>query len=167
MVIYNSILNRPPTGGPVHFSAFPLKFRRRPGDMPIDEDAVRATSWHGEGCSRNRPALPMSGWEVGVAMSILTSNFVDAVASIFYYVLNIYMWLVIARAVLSWVSPDPYNPIVRFIHTVTEPVLYRIRRRLPVVFGGIDLAPVIVFLAIMFLENFVVSSLHEFAAGLR
>jgi YggT family protein len=109
----------------------------------------------------------MSGWEVGVAMSILTSNFVNAVATIFYYVLNIYMWIVIARAVLSWVSPDPYNPIVRFIHTVTEPVLYRIRRRLPVVFGGIDLAPVIVFLAIMFLENFVVSSLHEFAAGLR
>ena len=100
-------------------------------------------------------------------MSILTSNFVNAVASILYYVLNIYMWLVIARAVLSWVSPDPYNPIVRFIHTVTEPVLSWIRRRLPVVFGGIDLAPVVVFLAIMFLENLVVSSLQEFAAGLR
>jgi YggT family protein len=100
-------------------------------------------------------------------MSILTSNFVNAVASILYYVLNIYMWLVIARAVLSWVSPDPYNPIVRFIHTVTEPVLSWIRRRLPVVFGGIDLAPIVVFLAIMFLENFVVGSLHEFAAGLR
>ena len=100
-------------------------------------------------------------------MSILTSNFVNAVATILYYVLNIYMWIIIARAVLSWVSPDPYNPIVRFIHTVTEPVLYRIRKHLPVVFGGIDLAPVIVFLAIMFLENFVVSSLQEFAAGLR
>ena len=104
---------------------------------------------------------------IGVAMSILTSNFVNAVAAIFYYVLNIYMWIVIARAVLSWVSPDPYNPIVRFIHTVTEPVLSRIRRRLPVVFGGIDLAPIVVFLAIMFLEKFVVSSLQEFAAGLR
>ena len=100
-------------------------------------------------------------------MSILTSNFVAAVAAILGYVLNIYMWVVIARAVLSWVSPDPYNPIVRFIHTVTEPVLYQVRRRLPVVFGGIDLAPIVVFLAIMFLQNFVVGSLQEFAAGLR
>jgi YggT family protein len=100
-------------------------------------------------------------------MSILTSNFVNAVATILHYVLNIFMWVVIARAVLSWVSPDPYNPIVRFIYTVTEPVLYRIRRRLPVVFGGIDLAPVVVFVAIIFLENFVVGSLYEFAAGLR
>jgi YggT family protein len=108
----------------------------------------------------------MSGWEVGVAMSILTSNFVNAVATILSYVLNIYMWIIIARAVLSG-EPRSVQPIVRFIHTVTEPVLYRIRRRLPVVFGGIDLSPVIVFLAIMFLENFVVSSLHEFAAGLR
>jgi len=115
-----------------------------------------------------RPAGgPDEGGEVGVAMSILTSNFVNAVATILYYVLNIYMWIVVARAVLSWVSPDPYNPIVRFIHNVTEPVLYRIRRRLPVVFGGIDLSPIIVFLVILFLENFVVSSLYEFAAGLR
>ena len=100
-------------------------------------------------------------------MTILTSNFINAVASILYYVLDIYMWLVIARAVLSWVSPDPNKFIVQFIHTVTEPVLSWIRRRLPVVFGGIDLAPVVVFLAILFLENFVVGSLHEFAAGLR
>ena len=100
-------------------------------------------------------------------MSILTSNFVAAVAAILGYVLNIYMWVVIARAVLSWVSPDPYNPIVRFIHTVTEPVFYQVRRRLPVVFGGIDLSPIVVFLAILFLENFVVGSLQEFAASLR
>jgi YggT family protein len=100
-------------------------------------------------------------------MSILTSNFVNAVATILHYVLNIFMWVVIARAVLSWVSPDPYNPIVRFIYTVTEPVLYRIRRHLPVVFGGIDLAPVVVFVAIIFLENFVVTSLYQLAAGLR
>jgi YggT family protein len=100
-------------------------------------------------------------------MSILTSNFVNAVATILHYVLNIFMWVVIARAVLSWVSPDPYNPIVRFIYTVTEPVLYRIRRHLPVVFGGIDLAPIVVFVAIIFLENFVVTSLYQLAAGLR
>ena len=61
-----------------------------------------------------------------------------AVAKVLNLVLVIFMWIVIARAVLSWVSPDPYNPIVRFIHNVTEPVLYRIRMYIPVSFGGID-----------------------------
>jgi YggT family protein len=77
------------------------------------------------------------------------------------------MWIVIARAVLSWVSPDPYNPIVRFIHQVTEPVLYQIRRRIPVSFGGIDFSPIIVFLAIIFLQRFVVSSLLQMAQTLH
>ena len=66
----------------------------------------------------------------------------------------------IARAVLSWVNPDPYNPIVRFIRNVTEPVLYHIRTRLPVSFGGIDLSPIIVFMAIIFLQRFLVGSLQ-------
>jgi YggT family protein len=57
---------------------------------------------------------------------------------------------------LSWVSPDPFNPIVRFIHNVTEPVLYQIRKRVPVNFGGIDLSPIIVILAIYFLQVFLV-----------
>jgi YggT family protein len=69
------------------------------------------------------------------------------------------MWIVIARAILSWVNPDPYNPIVRFIHNVTEPVLYRIRAKIPVSFGGIDFSPIIVILGVIFLQNFVVNSL--------
>jgi YggT family protein len=100
-------------------------------------------------------------------MPILASNFLNAVATVLKFALNIYMWIIIARAVLSWVNPDPYNPIVRFIHNVTEPVLFQVRRRLPVVFGGIDLAPGVVFLVIMFLEYFVVNSLYELAAGMR
>ncbi|MGE5257177.1 MAG: YggT family protein [Hyphomicrobiales bacterium] len=99
--------------------------------------------------------------------TIFASNFLSAVATVLKFALNIFMWIIIARAVLSWVNPDPYNPIVRFIHNVTEPVLFQVRRRLPVVFGGIDLAPVVVFLAIMFLEYFVVNSLYELAAGMR
>lgn len=74
------------------------------------------------------------------------------------------MWIVVARAVLSWVNPDPYNPIVRFINSVTEPVLYQIRRRLPVSFGGLDLSPIIVFLAVIFLRKFLVESLFRMAA---
>jgi YggT family protein len=104
--------------------------------------------------------------KVGNTMFIV-SNFLVAVAKVLSVALSVYMWIIIARAVLSWVSPDPYNPIVRFIHNVTEPVLRPIRRRLPVVFGGIDLAPVIVFLAILFMEHFVVNSLYELAGGMR
>ena len=61
-----------------------------------------------------------------------------AIASVLDVVMNIFLFIVIARAVLSWVSPDPFNPIVRFINNVTEPVLYPIRSRLPVHFGGIE-----------------------------
>jgi YggT family protein len=96
----------------------------------------------------------------------IVANFLTAVAKVLDIALVIYMWIVIARAVLSWVSPDPYNPIVRFIHNVTEPVLYQIRHRLPVVLGGIDLSPILVFLAILFLRQFVVNSLYTLATNL-
>ena len=98
---------------------------------------------------------------------IILSNFLIAIAKVLDILLSIFMWIVIARAVLSWVSPDPYNPIVRFIHTITEPVLYQIRRRIPVSFGGIDFSPIIVFLAIIFLQRFVVHSLYELAQTLH
>ena len=91
------------------------------------------------------------------------SNLLTAIAKVLDVVLVIYMWIVIARAILSWVSPDPYNPIVRFIHNITEPVLYQIRKRLPVNFGGIDFSPIIVLLAVIFLRQFVVQSLYDFA----
>ncbi|HSQ84261.1 MAG TPA: YggT family protein [Desulfobacterales bacterium] len=89
----------------------------------------------------------------------IIGNFIKAVAIILHYILTFYMWIVIARAILSWVNPDPYNPIVRFIHNVTEPVLYRIRAKIPVSFGGIDFSPIIVILGVIFLQNFVVNSL--------
>ncbi|HUV50446.1 MAG TPA: YggT family protein [Anaerolineae bacterium] len=89
-----------------------------------------------------------------------------AAAKIIDIVLLCFMWIVVARAVLSWVNPDPYNPIVRFIHNATEPVLYRIRRFIPVNFIGIDLSPIIVFLVIIFLRTFIVSSLFRLSATL-
>ena len=98
---------------------------------------------------------------------VVVGNLLVALAKVLSLVLTIFMWVIIARAVLSWVSPDPYNPIVRFIHGLTEPVLSQVRRRLPLVFGGIDLTPMAVLLVIIFLETFVVSSLIEIAAGLR
>ena len=91
------------------------------------------------------------------------SNFLTAIAKVLDVVLVMFMWVVIARAILSWVSPDPYNPIVRFIHNITEPVLYQIRKRLPLNFGGIDFSPILVLLAIIFLRQFVVQSLFDLA----
>jgi YggT family protein len=95
------------------------------------------------------------------------SNLIIAVAEVLRWALNIFMWIVIARAILSWVNPDPYNPIVRFIHNVTEPVLYQIRKRIPLNFGSIDFSPVLVLLAVIFLQRFVVTSLYELAQTLR
>lgn len=90
---------------------------------------------------------------------LILSNFFMAVAIVLDYALNIYLWIVIASAVLSWVNPDPYNPIVRFLRKATEPVFYQIRKHLPVTFGGLDMSPIVVFLVIIFLQNFLVKTL--------
>lgn len=91
------------------------------------------------------------------------NNLLAAIAKVLDVVLSIFMWIIIARAILSWVNPDPYNPIVRFIHNITEPVLHQIRKRLPLNFGGIDFSPILVLLAVIFLQRFVVQSLYELA----
>ena len=90
-------------------------------------------------------------------------NLLVALASVIGIVLNLYMWIIIARAVISWVNPDPYNPIVRFLYSITDPVLLAIRRRLPLSFGGIDFSPIVVILAIIFLQRFLVASLQDLA----
>lgn len=91
------------------------------------------------------------------------NNLLAAIAKVLDVVLSIFMWIIIARAILSWVNPDPYNPIVRFIHNITEPVLHQIRKRLPLNFGGIDFSPILVLLAVIFLQQFVVQSLYDLA----
>jgi len=77
------------------------------------------------------------------------------------------LWIIIIRALLSWVNPDPYNPIVQFLHSITEPVLYRVRKLVPMSGMGLDLSPIIVILLIYFLEIFVVNSLHTLAMRLQ
>ena len=93
-------------------------------------------------------------------------NLLIALATVIDIALVSFMFITIARAVLSWVSPDPYNPIVRFIHNVTEPILYRIRRRLPMMYGGMDFSPIAVILIIIFLRIFVVESLKGLAGSI-
>jgi YggT family protein len=97
----------------------------------------------------------------------VASNFVLALARLCEIVLWAYFWMIIARAVLSWVNPDPYNPIVRFLSRATEPVLRPIRNRLPTFQMGLDLSPMIVLLAIYFLESFLIGSLRDLALSLR
>jgi YggT family protein len=82
-------------------------------------------------------------------------------------VLDVYMIIVIASALISWVNPDPYNPIVRFLRSATEPVYSRIRRYIPAVAGGIDFTPIIVILAIVFLREFLVGIFSDLASGGR
>ncbi|HSF30279.1 MAG TPA: YggT family protein [Candidatus Tectomicrobia bacterium] len=97
----------------------------------------------------------------------LFANLLAAFATILNYALWFYMWVIIARAVISWVSPDPYNPIVQFLYRATEPVLEPIRRRLPGSGLGMDFSPLIVIFAIYFLQMFLVGSLRDIAFRLR
>jgi YggT family protein len=97
----------------------------------------------------------------------LAGNLVAALANLVNILLQAYFWIIIARAVLSWVNPDPFNPIVRFLYRVTEPVLRPIRRRLPTMMMGLDLSPMLVILAIYFLQAFLVESLRDLAMSLR
>ncbi|MCX5834240.1 MAG: YggT family protein [Deltaproteobacteria bacterium] len=97
----------------------------------------------------------------------VVANLVEIIARILDIGLTLYMWIVIIRALLSWVNPDPYNPIVRFLYRATEPVLRPIRRLIPMGNIGIDISPIIVILVIILLQNFVVRSMVEFAYRLK
>lgn len=97
----------------------------------------------------------------------IAANFVSALATVLSYVLEIYTWVIIIRALISWVNPDPYNPVVQFLYKVTEPVLYPLRKMMRTYSTGIDLSPLVAILIIMFLKQFLVSSLFELASRLR
>ena len=92
----------------------------------------------------------------------VAGNVLQAIAVILDYVLWLNMWVIIARALISWVNPDPWNPIVQFLQRVTEPVLYPIRRRVGFAMG-IDLSPIIALLVIIFLQVALVQSLKDLA----
>jgi YggT family protein len=94
------------------------------------------------------------------------SNFLSALATLVDLVLSAYMWIIIGRAIISWVNADPYNPIVRFLFEVTEPLLARIRRFVPTFGGGIDFSPMILIVAVMFLRSFIVPTLQQLARSL-
>lgn len=94
------------------------------------------------------------------------NNFIMALAQLLDFLLSLYLWMVVGRAVISWVNADPHNPVVRFLYEVTEPLLSRIRRLLPLSMGGIDFSPMILILAIMFLQSFLVPTLKQMARAM-
>ena len=96
------------------------------------------------------------------------SNFLSALAYVLNVFLTILYWLILVRAVVSWVNPDPYNSIVQFLYKATEPILQLIRRILPVSFKiGIDISPLIAFFIILFVRGFLVRTLFDFADKMR
>ena len=98
----------------------------------------------------------------------IAGNFIFSLANILNLVLRVFTWLIIIRALISWVNPDPHNPIVQFLNKVTEPILYPIRKMMPFSFRiGIDISPLIAFLLIVFLRTFLVQSLFDLAAKMR
>jgi YggT family protein len=93
----------------------------------------------------------------------IAGNVLEGIAAILDTVLWLYMWVLIIRVLISWVNPDPYNPIVQFLQRVTDPVLYQIRKRLGMATMGFDFSPIIAILIITFVQIAVVGSLKDLA----
>jgi YggT family protein len=93
----------------------------------------------------------------------LVANLLVAVAQILDYVLWAYAWILLGRVLISYINADPNNPLIRFLYNVTEPILERVRVKLPLSTGGFDFSPIVVWLAVMFLQRFLVRSLYDLA----
>jgi len=99
----------------------------------------------------------------------LVGPLLKTIALILDFLFGAYKWIIIIAAVVTWIRPDPYHPVVRFLYAATEPVLYRVRRLLPfVMMGGFDLSPIVVILALQFIgQVFIVESLMQLAFMMR
>ena len=97
---------------------------------------------------------------------MILSTLFTAIANILSIIVNVYTWIVIAAALISWVKPDPSSPIVQLLYRLTDPVYSFIRRYIKTEFNGIDFAPLIVLLALQFLNQFLIRLLFGFAASL-
>jgi len=104
----------------------------------------------------------------GERLMFVLSNLIDAISHIIDIALTVLYWLILIRALVSWVNPDPHNPIVQFLYRSTEPILYPIRRLLPFSLKmSFDISPVIAFLLIIFLKMFLVQTLQDVVMRLR
>ena len=97
----------------------------------------------------------------------VAGNLLDAIASVLGFAISAYQIVVIVYALMSWVSPDPYNPIVRTIHALVDPFMDSIRKLLPFLVGPIDFTPFVGILILMFTQRFLIGSLHDLAWRLK
>ena len=88
-------------------------------------------------------------------------DLIVSIAKILDILLGMYKWIIIISALISWVNPDPYNPVVRFLYLVTDPVLRPIRRLIGYRLGPIDISPLIVIIAIIFVQSFLIQTLMK------
>ena len=95
----------------------------------------------------------LKGLSQGMPASSILPIFIISLIRLVQGILFAFMIIVIVRAVLSWISPDPYNPVVRFVYGITEPILYRLRSILPMVFGGMDFSPIVLIIAVYFVNS--------------
>ncbi len=96
----------------------------------------------------------------------MLGNFILALAKLINIIFTAYIFIVIARAVISWVNADPYNPVVRFLIQATDPVLEKIRRYVPPM-GGLDLSPMLLIFGLVFLQSYIVPTLMQIGMNLR
>ena len=94
------------------------------------------------------------------------STFLESLAHIISMLINIYIWVLIIAVLLSWVKPDPYNPIVQVLTRLSEPLFAKMRSLMPTNFGGIDFAPLIVIVVLKFIDLMFVRLLLKYAQGL-
>lgn len=98
----------------------------------------------------------------------VASNFLFGITQVLDMLLSCYFWIIIAATVLSWFHFDPYHPISRVLHTLTEPIFYRVRKYLPFTFiNGLDFSPVVVVIVIQLIQSIVIRSLFQYAAKLN
>ncbi len=97
----------------------------------------------------------------------ILGNLLLALANVLDIALTVYMWVIIVSALISWVNPDPYNPIVRFLYSVTDPVLRPIRNIIGYRLGPIDISPLIIILIIVFIKKFFITSLFDLGYKLK
>ena len=97
---------------------------------------------------------------------MVLSTLIEAIAQILHMIINIYIWVVIISALITWVRPDPYNPIVQVLRRLTEPVYAFMRKYIPTMIGGVDLAPIIIILGLQFLDLFAVKLLFNLVNAL-
>lgn len=99
---------------------------------------------------------------------IILANFLNAIANVLGIILTFFTWMIVVQALISWVNPDPYNPIVRFLHASTEPVYRILRRVLPRGhLGPVDFAPLVALFVLIFLNYFLVQTIKDYALWLR